>query len=342
MKFTYAVGCDVGKLSFHYCILKPSGQRIYESMMNNDQDSIQGFIEQIKSLLSLDSLSDCLLCMEYTGIYTNWLAQLWLAQGGQLSIVPAQKISSLIAGDQGWDEKNDCLDARRIAEYCIRFSDKLRPYQLKKRSLEQIELLQRQRQRLLNAVNMLEIPVKEAKGFVEDQQVDLLKEHQNESVKALRADIKKIEQQLKVIIEQDEELSILFEQISSVQGVGPVTAREILIATQGFTKFKPNQAKAFARYAGVTPREWSSGKSVRKRSPRSKRANQRIKALLTQGARSVAATNGELGIYYQRKRAEGKPFLSVINALRNKIILRVFAVVRNQVMYEKNLNICLD
>ena len=65
MKFTYAVGCDVGKLSFHYCILKPSGQRIYESMMNNDQDSIQGFIEQIKSLLSLDSLSDCLLCMEF-------------------------------------------------------------------------------------------------------------------------------------------------------------------------------------------------------------------------------------------------------------------------------------
>ena len=56
----------------------------------------------------------------------------------------------------------------------------------------------------------------------------------------------------------------------------------------------------------------------------------------------MAATNGELGIYYQRKRAEGKPFLSVINALRNKIILRVFAVVRNQVMYEKNLNICLD
>ena len=56
MKFTYAVGCDVGKLSFHYCILKPSGQRIYESMMNNDQDSIQGFIEQIKSLLSLARL----------------------------------------------------------------------------------------------------------------------------------------------------------------------------------------------------------------------------------------------------------------------------------------------
>ncbi|MCG8330357.1 MAG: IS110 family transposase, partial [Chitinophagales bacterium] len=35
---------------------------------------------------------------------------------------------------------------------------------------------------------------------------------------------------------------------------------------------------------------------------------------------------------------EGKEHMSVVNAIRNKIILRIFAVVRNGVMYEKNLN----
>lgn len=191
-------------------------------------------------------------------------------------------------------------------------------------------------------MNLLEIPVKEAETFLMDEQVDLLTTQQHESIKALKADIKRVDRKLKEVIEQDEELKALFDQVSSVDGVGAVIAREILITTQGFTKFKPNQAKSFARYAGVVPKEWRSGTSVRKRSPNGKRANQYLKSLLTMGARSVAATNGELGIYYRRKRAEGKSFLSVINAIRNKIILRVFAVVRNHVTYDKNLNICLD
>ena len=38
----------------------------------------------------------------------------------------------------------------------------------------------------------------------------------------------------------------------------------------------------------------------------------------------------------KRKLKQGKHKMSVINALRNKIIHRVFAVVANQKMYEKD------
>ena len=37
----------------------------------------------------------------------------------------------------------------------------------------------------------------------------------------------------------------------------------------------------------------------------------------------------ELRDYYQRKVAQGKNKMSVINAVRNKLILRIFAVVKN-------------
>jgi transposase len=341
MKFTFLIGVDMGKKSFNYCVRQAASVQMQEGVVKNDTSSILTFVDKLKASLAADDLSCCVLCLEHTGIYNAPLIHQWLAIGGQISVIAAHKISTLLAGDQGWDEKNDFIDARRIAEYGIRFADKLTPYKLKNNSLVRLGLLHRQRRRLLDAKHVLETPAAEAEDFLTQEEVALMNKHQQSTIQAMASDLNEIERTMDSIIKDDEELNTLYKQIISVEGVGPVTAREILIATEAFTKFTPDQAKSFARYAGVTPKDWSSGTSVRKRVV-SKRANQRIKSLLTQGARAVATTKGELGIYYRRKRAQGKPFLSVINAIRNKIILRVFAVVRNQVMYEKNLNLCLD
>lgn len=42
--------------------------------------------------------------------------------------------------------------------------------------------------------------------------------------------------------------------------------------------------------------------------------------------------------YYERKRTEGKHSMSVLNAIRNKNVLRVVAVVNKQQPYVENLN----
>ena len=54
------------------------------------------------------------------------------------------------------------------------------------------------------------------------------------------------------------------------------------------------------------------------------------------GALGAIRMTGDLKTYYERKVAEGKNKMSVINALRNKLILRVFACVRNNRVYQKN------
>ncbi len=41
----------------------------------------------------------------------------------------------------------------------------------------------------------------------------------------------------------------------------------------------------------------------------------------------------EFKTYYERKKEEGKNSMSVINAVRNKIVLRVVAVVNKQLPY---------
>jgi hypothetical protein len=46
--------------------------------------------------------------------------------------------------------------------------------------------------------------------------------------------------------------------------------------------------------------------------------------------------DGELREYYLRKVAEGKNKMSVLNAIRAKLILRMFAVIKSNKKYDKN------
>ncbi len=71
-----------------------------------------------------------------------------------------------------------------------------------------------------------------------------------------------------------------------------------------------------------------------------------MKKLFHMGAMAAICKEGELADYYLRKVEEGKSKIAVINAIRNKIIHRIFACVRdnrNRVAwrYEKNYTTAL-
>jgi transposase len=68
-----------------------------------------------------------------------------------------------------------------------------------------------------------------------------------------------------------------------------------------------------------------SGVSI-KRDRVSKLANQKLKKLLHMAAMSCIRAHGELKEYFIRKVKEGKNKMLVINAIRNKLVHRMFAV----------------
>ncbi len=333
MEFKYVLGVDMSKDWFHVCLMDKQFQINYECEVSNRSDEILEFISELMTSQGVTDIKSIFLCVEHTGLYINNLVRNWMLKGGQLAVIPASKISSSLAGDQGWAEKTDIIDARRIAEYGIRFSDKLECYTLKSKTLDMIQGLQRQRRRILDVINKLEVPVGESKIFDNANLVEKLENNQKEVIKTLKKALDRIQKMILKVINEDSSLKRIYRLITSVPGIGAITAVEIIIATGGFIKFTPNQAKKFARYAGVIPMKKQSGKSVRKRPKTTKMANSRIKPLLTMGARALIRGKNAIGDYYLRKTEEGKPHFSVINAIRNKLILRVFAVVRNDTMY---------
>ena len=108
-------------------------------------------------------------------------------------------------------------------------------------------------------------------------------------------------------------------------------ASNMIVHTDGFQKF--SEARQFASYCGVAPFPYSSGTSLKGRNKVSPLANKGIKAILHLCAVSVIKNSTEMKEYYQRKLATGKHKMCVLNAVRNKILHRIFAVIKREQPY---------
>ena len=68
-------------------------------------------------------------------------------------------------------------------------------------------------------------------------------------------------------------------------------------------------------------------------------ANKEIKADLFMAAKAAVGHDPEIKAYYRKRELEGKHHMSITNAVRFKLILRMFAVVNKQQVYVKKSNI---
>ncbi len=127
----------------------------------------------------------------------------------------------------------------------------------------------------------------------------------------------------------------LYKLVTSVVGIGFVTAINLLVYTNGFTVMK--DARKLACYCGVAPFEYSSGSSIRGRTKVHYMANKKLKCNLHMASLTAVKLDGDLKAYYERKVGEGKSKLSVLNAVKNKLLARVIAVVNKQELYVKKV-----
>ena len=109
----------------------------------------------------------------------------------------------------------------------------------------------------------------------------------------------------------------------------------MLAKTEAFTTI--TEPRKMACYSGVVPFTHQSGSSIRGRDRVSAYADKALKTTLHLAAMSAIRLENDLRIYYQRKVEEGKNKMSALNAVRNKIIHRIFAVIKKQMPYQQHL-----
>ncbi|WP_348050213.1 transposase [Mucilaginibacter sp.] len=229
--------------------------------------------------------------------------------------------------------KNDKIDAIRIAGYAHDRQRKLCLWQPKREVVQQLAHLSATRLRLITVKKQLKVPLNEHAAFSTNKVSRASLQICSHTLKAIDEDIARADKALQQLIAGDVELSRLFALVTSVNGVGKVTAAQIIVATNEFKTI--SDSKKFACYSGVAPFTDDSGK-VLKKARVSHMANKKVKTLLHLSAIVAIQYNPDLKLFYQRKvQQEKKNKMSVINAVRNKLILRIFACVNQNRPYEK-------
>jgi transposase len=329
MKFEFFIGIDVSKNELDFSVQQGKCFLFHREIANN-QTAINMLIKEISKLTGF-SLSEAVFCMEHTGIYSNHLLGCLHKKKANICLEAATHIKKSLGNIRG---KNDKIDSVRIAEYAYKSREGLRLWAPKRDIVQQLAHLASTRSRLIKIQKILKTPINEYGEFVSKgiakQNAGICQRTMN----SIEADMDKVEKAMAAVIAADPELKRLFDLATSVCGVGKVVATQMLITTNEFKDI--TDPKQFACFAGVAPFTSESG-MYKGKGRVSHMANKKMKTLLHLAAMVAIQYSPELKLYYERMvNQEKKNKMSVINAVRNKLVLRVFACINQNRKYEKN------
>lgn len=328
------IGIDVSKIKNDVCVIS-GGKVMEEFTIDNTLQALRKWLAGLSGKVS--DTGDVLVCAEHTGQYAYPLCCACKSAGIDLWVENPMQIKHSMGFVRG---KGDKVDARRIAEYAVRFADKCRLYSLPEKSIASLQQLLSERDLLLTHLACYKAQLTDQKLYMADADYRAKARRLKPVMDKLQKAIDDIDGEVSDLIRKDEAMSRQYELLTSIDGVGERLATKMIAVTNAFRDF--DSARKFCCHAGVVPFAYTSGSSVRSRFRVSQRADKSIKALLHMAALAAATRcRGELHDYYERKTGEGKNKMLVLNNVRAKLVLRMFAVIQQDRKYEKNYQFSL-
>ena len=314
------VGIDISKNSLDVCLLEPTNASAPHYLkVSNDAAGIKTMLAAAAK--TKVPLSQVLFCMEDTGVYGVPLCSGLQAKEASYAVVPAIHIQRSRGLKRG---KTDKTDARDIALYASTHQHLISLYQLPEPDMVELRLLLSERDKLLKAIALFDSSA-EAFGFVDKKMLSRLKKHNTKTSALLAKQLKELEKTILELVAHNQQIEQQSGLLQSIPGIGIQTALQLISYSRCFSSF--SNWRQMACYAGVAPFPYQSGSSVRGRTKVSHYAQKKLKALLNMAALSAKRHDPELRAYFERKVAEGKNKMSVVNAIRCKLLARAFAVI---------------
>lgn len=315
------VGIDVAKLTLDYCLLNEDQQAEHGQILNT-QNSVHTFLKTLKK--SGCQMDETLFVFENTGIYSSLLSVVLSENDLNYAQVPALEIKRSLGITRG---KSDKVDAKEIAQYAKRNTDKITLSNLPELSLQQLKIIFSEREKTIAAIKVFERTA-ENEMFLSKEVFGSVKAINKQTVKYLKKQLAVLDEKIRKLIREDENLYEQQQLLKSIPGIGEITSVYLLMATKGFTAF--TNGRKFACYSGVAPFEHTSGTSIKGKTRVSQLADKKMKSLLHMVSLTAIKYDPELKEYYTRKKAEGKHTMLVLNNIKCKIVYRIFAVIQRK------------
>ena len=323
----YWIGVDVSQKSLDVALLQGNGRVEVQFQIANKAQAIRGLWRRLVKTYGL-SPEDTLVCLEATGHHSNLPVLTFLEMKVPTWIAHPAHIMKSTSPIRGKDDK---VDAMRIAIYARRYDDRARLVTEAFRRTLRLKQMITERRNLVRRKGSLDARLKDTARYCNDEDRSNCMRRAKAEIELLKKHIKELDQVIKELIKADPELYTQYKLLQSIDGVGDVLSAYLLTITEGFTRY--NTPKELACHAGVAPFKHRSGTSIKGKTRVSKQACKGLKSIVHMAATSVIRLKGDLKDYYDRKVAEGKNKMTVLNAVRNKIIHRVCAVIARGTPY---------
>ncbi len=328
-KSIHVVGLDISSLDFAASISNSKLEMKTKHPFANSPDGFSDFESWLREQ-KVDK-TNCVICLEATGVYAEQLCYWLRARAYTVALEQPLKVKRAfhLKG-----HKTDPVDSRQIAEYALRFSDKLNYWQPAEEVIEQLKVLlttreQFVKQRTANKNMLKTLSLKVVQTPLANQSLEKSIENQDKAI----ADIEK---EMRNLINKEQHFKEIVSFLSSIQSVGFLLAVNFLVMTQGFSNAMAINHRKAAAYVSICPYQHESGTSIYKKPSSYFMGPSRMRKLLYLASVCAIQHNKALKMYYHRKVAEGKPKKVVLNNIANKLLKIMCAIVRTEKQYIPN------
>jgi len=318
------LGIDVGKSTVSVCLLLDPGQELACEFPNTSAGH-----HALHRWLHQHQAERVQACMEATGPYTLSLALFLHEHGYRVSVVNPRRIKAY-ANSRLSRIKNDRVDARLIAQFAAREDPPLWTPPAVERT--QLRALQAR-------VDDLERVIREQRQVLESVQDQRVCASVGRVCAVLQQEVCQMQQELEGHLLAEDALRHEVMLLSGIPGIGRLTATRLVAAVE-MQRFE--SAASFAAFLGVTPREHSSGTSVRGRSRISRVGSKALRTALYFPAMQACRCNPQVRALYQRLVAAGHPKKSALCAAMRKLAHQIYGVLKSSRPYDPTLGLPAD
>lgn len=311
------LGIDLAKLTFDATLLTTTGAQHYQSFPNTPD----GFT-QLQTWLSQHGITQLHACMEATNIYWEALATWLHAEGHIVSVVNPARIKGYAQATMQRN-KTDKLDSAVIAAFCATHHPAA--WQPLTDAHRRLRALVRHREDLLQTQL-------QQQNRLRDTTDSLVVASLQAVLGAIATQLEAVEQAIREQLRAHSELRANLQLLTSIVGIGVVTAAKLLAEFGDIEHYE--SAKAAAADAGLTPSHFESGTSVRRRPRLSKMGKAGIRSALYWPAITAMRYCPACKAYAERLADRGKPKKVIIGAVMRKLVHIIYGVLKHRTPYD--------
>lgn len=311
-------GIDVAKETLEANLLRPAGKAKSREFANTPT----GWEKLVSWAINLAG-ENIHFCLEATGAHSQGLAE-FLAQADQLVSVVNPARVKYYGMSEGILNKTDPVDARVISAYCR--EKRPEPWRMSRPEVRQLLALMRRLQAL--EVHLLQ----ERNRLTEPGLPDTVKGSLQTVIRFLEEEIARLKQQVSDHVQSDPDLKDDHELLTSVPGIGDTTAHWILAELPDVKLF--DDAKTAAAWAGLSPREHTSGTSIRKQTRMTKAGSRFLRKALYMPAIAATRFNPVIRDLFSRLVEKGMHKKAAVGAAMRKLLMIAYGVLKTRTKWQ--------